>query len=63
MSGTWKIRIETNDGQVKEFVALSCYELTEDQKLLWKTWKDQEKITAMRVKVVSETKERNRYTK
>lgn len=63
MSGTWKIRVETNDGQVKEFVALSCYELTENQKLIWKTWKDQEKITATRVKVVSETKERNGWIK
>jgi hypothetical protein len=55
---TWNIRLETSDGQVKEFKALSCYEITEEQKARWvKTDGDEMKVTATRIKIVSEIRE------
>lgn len=55
---TWNIRLETSDGQVKEFKALSCYEITEEQKARWvKADGDEMRITAARIKIVSEIRE------
>lgn len=55
---TWNIRLETIDGQVKEFKALSCYEITEEQKVrLVKVDGDEVKVTATRIKTISEIRE------
>ena len=59
MNETWKVSLETNDGEKKEFKALSCYELTEEQKCLWRTMVGEEKITASRIRVVRERKEKD----
>jgi hypothetical protein len=52
---TWKIRLETDDGEVKEFTALSCYEITEEQKARWvKPNGEEMKVTGTRIKAVVE---------
>lgn len=53
----WKVLVETNDGEKKEFFALSTYELTPEQKLLWQTKEGQEeKVTNLRIKAIIERK-------
>lgn len=53
----WKVRVETVDGELKEFEALDTYTLTPEQKLLWNTLVGEpERITNMRIKVIVEKK-------
>ena len=63
----WKVRVETSNGEVREFTALDLCKPTEGQKLLWKRVMsggrgsetietEDEKVTQSRIKVVSEVK-------
>ena len=53
----WSVQIETQNGEKRAFLALSTYELTEEQKLLWKSvMGEEQKVTNARIKCIIERK-------
>jgi hypothetical protein len=61
----WRIRVEAKgkegeEDEKKDFLALDVYEVTEEQKLLWKTLTGKEVLlTGTRIKTVLEEKEKD----
>lgn len=57
MADKWNVRVTTKDDEQREFQALTTFELTPQQKLLWETAQgEQKQITVGRVKAVIEWK-------